>query len=46
MDNLFFNFDADYGAEFGSVTGVISYGFEQFKINPRTESDLVGYACW
>ena len=43
MDNLFFNFDADYGAEFGSVTGVISYGFEQFKINPRTESDLVGY---
>ena len=25
------------------MTGVISYGFEQFKINPRTESDLVGY---
>ena len=40
MDNLFFNFDADYGAEFGSVTGVISYGFEQFKINPVPKATL------
>lgn len=43
MDDLFFDFDADYGGHYDSITGVISYSFEQFKINPRTEADLVGY---
>lgn len=43
MDNLFFNFSVDNGAEFDSISGVISYGFETYKINPRSELDLEGY---
>ncbi|MAA77952.1 MAG: hypothetical protein CL916_01730 [Deltaproteobacteria bacterium] len=43
MDNLFFDFDTEYGATYTGVTGVISYSYEQFKINPRSESDLAGY---
>lgn len=43
MTNLFFDFSADYGGHYDSVTGVISYQYEEFKINPRAEADLVGY---
>lgn len=45
MDNLFFDFDTEYGATYTGVTGVISYSYEQFKINPRSESDLEGYVA-
>ena len=45
MDNLFFDFDTEYGAAYTNVTGVISYSYEQFKINPRSESDLEGYTA-
>ena len=43
MDNLFFDFDSEYGAQYDSVTGVVSYSFEEFKINPRSADDLAGY---
>jgi predicted extracellular nuclease len=40
MDNLFFNFDAESGDVFESVTGPIHYSFEQYKLCPRTPADL------
>lgn len=43
MDNLFFNFDSEYGAQYSSVVGVMTYSFEEFKINPRSAADLAGY---
>ena len=42
MDNSFFNFDTCYDASYESITGVITYSFEQFKINPRSQEDLAG----
>ena len=43
MDNLFFNFETEYGAQYDSVVGVMTYSFEEYKINPRSASDLAGY---
>lgn len=45
MDNSFFNFDTEYGAHYDSITGVITYSFSAFKINPRDASDLEGYTA-
>jgi predicted extracellular nuclease len=42
MDNTFVNFSASVGDVIGSVTGPIAYSFETFKINPRSQDDLVG----
>lgn len=43
MDDLFFSFDTEYGAQYDSVVGVMTYSFEEFKINPRFAADLAGY---
>jgi predicted extracellular nuclease len=40
IDNLFFNFEAQNGLDYG-LTGVIGYAFENFKVYPRNEDDLV-----
>ena len=42
MDNSFFNFDTCYDAAYDSITGIVTYSFEEFKINPRSQEDLVG----
>jgi predicted extracellular nuclease len=42
MDNTFVNFTASEGDVIESVTGPIAYSFEKFKINPRSQYDLVG----
>jgi predicted extracellular nuclease len=42
MDNTFVNFTASEGDVIASVTGPIAYSFEKFKINPRSQDDLVG----
>ncbi len=42
MDNSFFNFDTCYDASYDSITGIVTYSFEEFKINPRSQDDLVG----
>jgi predicted extracellular nuclease len=42
MDNTFVNFTASEGDVIESVTGPIAYSFEKFKINPRSQDDLVG----
>lgn len=43
MDNLFFDFETEYGATYTEIIGPITYSFEEFKINPRDTDDLVGY---
>ena len=45
MDDLFFHFETCYDAAYSSVTGVITYSFEEYKLNPRTQADLVGGAA-
>ncbi len=42
MDNLFVNFTASEGDVITSVTGPITYSFESYKINPRSQDDLLG----
>jgi predicted extracellular nuclease len=42
MDNTFVNFTASEGDVIESVTGPIAYSFDKFKINPRSQDDLVG----
>lgn len=42
MDNTFVNFTASEGDVIESVTGPIAYSFEKYKINPRSQDDLVG----
>lgn len=43
MDNLFFDFDTEYGATYTGITGPLSYSYSAWTINPRDEGDLVGY---
>ena len=45
LDNLFFNFETEYGAHYDSITGVVTYSFEQFKVNPRSADDMTGYTA-
>jgi len=45
MDNMFFDFDTEYGATYTGVTGVVTYSYGEFKLNPRSEEDLAGYAA-
>lgn len=40
MDNVFVDFKISEGDDLGDVTGVMSYNFELFKINPRTGGDI------
>jgi predicted extracellular nuclease len=44
MDNLFFNFDTEFGATYSSISGVVTYSFEEYKLCPTAESDLDGYS--
>lgn len=43
MDNLFYDFDTEYGATYTEVIGPMTYSFEEFKLNPRSADDLIGY---
>ena len=43
MDNIFYDFDTEYGASYDAVVGAVSYSFEEFKIGPRSDDDLQGY---
>ncbi len=43
LDNLFFDFDTEAGATYEDIIGVLSWSFGEWKINPRSEADLVGY---
>jgi predicted extracellular nuclease len=40
IDNLFFQFQAQSGSNYG-LTGILGYAFENFKVFPRNEGDLV-----
>ena len=42
MDNTFFNFETCFDASYSSITGIVTYSFEEFKINPRSQEDLMG----
>ncbi len=41
LDDLFVRFDVANGDSFGSVTGVLYYSYSEWKLEPRSESDLV-----
>ena len=43
MDNMFYDFDTEFGATYDAVTGAIAYGFGEFKLSPRDDDDLEGY---
>ena len=45
MDNLFYDFSTETGATYTRVIGPISYNFEEFKLNPRSDADLEGYVA-
>lgn len=41
IDNGLYNYQAANGQTFASVTGVVTYTFSEWKIWPRTESDMI-----
>jgi predicted extracellular nuclease len=41
MDNYFYDFSAENGDSWTSITGVISYGYKAWKIYPRSADDLL-----
>ena len=41
IDDLFVRFDVANGESFGSVTGVLYYSYSEWKLEPRSEADLV-----
>lgn len=41
IDNMFFDFDGGSGATCASITGALAFSYEEFKLEPRTEADLV-----
>jgi len=41
IDDLFVRFEATTGTRFTSVTGVLYYSYEEWKLEPRSEADLV-----
>ena len=43
MDDALYDFSTESGASYSSVSGLIYYSYEQFKLLPRNEADLVGY---
>jgi predicted extracellular nuclease len=36
-------YDTERGATYSSIVGVVSYSFSEWKLNPRSADDLVGY---
>ena len=40
VDNMFFNFSADVGTNWTSVTGPITYSYDDWRIAPRDDYDL------
>lgn len=44
-DNMFFDFDTEFGATYTAVVGLIEYNFSEFKIGPRDDGDLQGYTA-
>ena len=40
-----FDFESEAGATYTSVTGVVNYSYEEWKIYPRTADDLQGYVA-
>ena len=45
MDNEFYDFSTEFGATYDSVTGLVSYSFETYKLSPRNDADLQGYVA-
>jgi predicted extracellular nuclease len=43
-DDLY-DYDTERGATYTGLIGVISYSFKEFKLNPRSSDDLVGYSA-
>jgi predicted extracellular nuclease len=41
LDTLYYEHDADNGDTFSSVTGVVYYDYEEWKLEPRSAADLV-----
>ena len=44
MDDTFFNFETCFEASYDSIVGVVTYSFEDYKLNPRSQDDLMGGA--
>jgi predicted extracellular nuclease len=44
MDNTFFNFETCFEASYDSIVGIVTYSFEEYKLNPRSQDDLMGSA--
>ena len=40
-----YDFESEAGATYTSVTGVVTYSYEEWKIYPRTADDLQGYVA-
>ncbi len=40
-DQIFGEFDIAAGTAFQSITGIVSFGWEQYRILPRTQDDMV-----
>ncbi len=43
LDDLLYRYESERGAEYSEVVGLVSYGFEEYKLNPRGTEDLAGY---
>ncbi len=43
MDNLFFDFQASSGDTWENITGPVGYKWGEWKVFPRTDSDLEGW---
>jgi len=40
VEDAFFEYAPEVGAEFSSVLGVVSYGYGEYEVNPRGENDI------
>lgn len=43
IDDLLWVFDVEAGSSFTNVTGALGYSYEEWKLFPRSETDLEGY---
>lgn len=43
VNDQFFAYESDPGATVTELIGLVEYSFEEFKLNPRSAADLVGF---
>jgi predicted extracellular nuclease len=45
MDDMLYAYETDAGATYSSITGLLTYNWETWKVLPRTADDLAGYTA-